>query len=247
MPQPIVIQDTISIGAGTVNENVIVSNNSLRALARLPFDSKVTLLATMGNTGMLIDFNIGSANFVSSSAVRVDAGAPQAPLDVVNADCYAREGDILVLRVANPTGGAVNFRYMIIAEAMAEAGMGGGPLPPSARVMQQGPISIANGTVDFQLLDGLRYERAARDAIMDLFMTSSAAGLTRSVFIESDRIAPASTISLANRIPQDPFDMTVSGIQVAKDALIALQVTNNSGGALSVFWKQVLQELESVG
>src|SRR5690606_32657670 len=173
---------------------------------------------------------------------RVSASTPEIPLDVLNGDCYGEEGNLLVLRAANVTGGALTLRYMLIAEPLAEPGEVV-QLPPDTRVMMQGPINVPNGTVDLQLLDGLRYERAPVDSVMDILMTQSAAGITRQVYVAMDRIAPASAISLANRIPQDPFDITVAAIQVPADELIQLSVTNNSGGALNVFWTQVLREL----
>lgn len=240
--QPVVIQDAISIAANSVNENVIVSNNALRALQRLPFPAKVLLAAVQSAAGLQLDFYIASKRVVASSNPRVSASTPELPLDVINGNAYGEEGAILVLRVANPTGGALTLRYQIIAEALADSGVQV-QLPPDEIVMQQGPTNVPNGTVDQQLLDGLPYEYAPADLIMDILMTSSAAGLTRQVFVDMDRVAPSSSISLANRIPQDPFDTTVTGVQVPADEQVQLAITNNSGGALSVFWKTVMQEL----
>lgn len=238
--QPIVIQDSLSIAANTVNENVIASNNSLRALLRLPTGVwRLSLAMTQGATaGLIVDFNIGSRNVVANSAPKVDSGAPQYPLDVVNGDCYGEEGDILVLRVTNTTGGAVTFRYMVRAEEIDPSEVQG-----DTRVIAQGPVVIAAGTVDKQLLDGLRYERAPNDSILNVYMTSSAAGLTRQVFIDMDRVAPSSTISIANRMPQDPFDLTVQGIQVPKDSLIQIPVSNPTAGDLNILWRIMLKEL----
>lgn len=241
MAQPVVIQDTISIAANSVNNNVIASNAALKSLQRLPFAARITIAFVQSAAGLQMDFDIGAENVVSSSNGRVSTGAPEIPFDVVNGVCFGQEGDILVLKAANTTGGAISLRYLIIAEALAEPGEQV-QIPPQHRVIQQGPISIADGEAAYQLLDGLRYERAPRDAIMALLMTSSAAGLTREVYIDMERIAPASTISIANRIPQDPTDSTVAGIQVPKDSEIQVQCDNNSGGALNVFWKMVLDE-----
>lgn len=237
--QPIVIQDSISVAANTVNENVIASNNSLRALLRLPTGFwRISLAFTQSALGMLADFNIGARNVVSSTAPRVDAGAPQSPLDVINSDCYGEEGDILTLRVTNTTGGALVIKYQIVAEQIDAADVQG-----DSRVIAQGPITVNASVTDQQLLDGLRYERAPNDSILNIFMTSSAAGLTRQVYIDMDRVAPSSAISIANRMPQDPFDVTVSGIQVPKDSLIQIPISNPTAGALSVFYKIVLKEL----
>jgi len=239
MAQPIVIQDSVSIAANTVNENVIASNNSLRGLLRLPAGVwRISVSFTQSALGMLVDFNIGPRNVVSSTGPRVDAGAPQVPLDVINSDCYGEEGDILTLRVTNTTGGALTFRYVVVAEEIDVSDVQG-----DSRVIAQGPITINASATDVQVLDGLRYERAPKDSILNVYMTSSAAGLTRQVYVDMDRIAPASAISIANRMPQDPFDLTVSGIQVPKDSLIQIPISNTTGGALSLFYRITLKEL----
>jgi len=240
--QPIVIQDAISIAANSVNTNVIASNASLKALQRLPFAAKLSFAAVVSAAGLSIDLDVGSSNVIAASNGRVSASTPETPLDVLNDDFFGYEGDMLTLKVANTTAGAITIRYMIIAEPMAEPGEQVA-LPPNALVMIQGPIAIANGSTDFQLLDGLRYERPPTPVILDIFMTQSAAGMTRSVYIDTERVAPPSAISLANRIPQDPFDVTVTGIEVEQDKEVQLSVTNNSGGALNVFWKTKMQQM----
>lgn len=235
--QPIVIQDTIAIAANDTNENVIASNDALRSLLRLPWNAKITLAFVQSAIGLQMDFSAGAENLVASSNGRVSASTPELPLDIVNDGGYGSEGDILVLRAVNNTVGAITLRYMIIVEYVEQIGA-------QQRVIQQGPISIANGAIDQQLLDGLRYERARVPSMVDFLMTQSAAGMTREIFVDMERIAPSSTISLANRIPQDPFDMTVGGIEVPEDKEIQLQITNQSGGALNAFWKMLLQELQ---
>lgn len=238
MAQPIVIQDTIAIAANSVNNNVIATNNSLLALRRLPFNAKVTFAITQGATGITFDLDVGAQNVVSSSNGRVVATSPQIPLDVINGDAYGYAGDLLTLKASNNTAGSITIRYMIIAEPFE-----GAQLPPNTIVMCQGPISIANTTNDFQLLNGLRYERPPVDSIVDFLMTQSAAGLLRTIYIDNERVAPPSAISLANQIPQDPFDTTVMGLEVPEDTEIQLAVSNNSGGALNVFWKMVQRQL----
>lgn len=240
--QPVIIEDSIAIAGQSTNENVIVSNESLRALQRLPFPAQVELAAVQSAAGLQFDFTIGAKNVVSSSNGRVSASTPEIPLDVVNGNAYGEEGSLLVLRVVNTTGGALTLRYRITARPLAEPGMLVN-LPPDSLVIQQGPVVVANGSIDLQLLDGLRYERPPSDSILDLLMTQSAAGITREIYVAMERVAPASTISLANRIPQDPFDQTVGGIEAPQDELLQLAVTNQSGGGLNIFWKMILTEL----
>lgn len=242
MAQPVIIQDAIAIAAGVSNTNVIVSNNSLRALQRLPFPAQISLAMVASATGLIIDFDVGSQSLIASSNGRVSASSPETPLDVVNDGMYGNEGDLLLLKAVNPTGGAITLRYMIIATPLADPGEMV-QLPPNVRVMVQGPTNVPNASVDLQLLDGLRFERPPVDSILDIFMTASATGMTRTVYIAEDRVAPSSAISISNRIPQDPFDVTVQGLEVEQDKEIQLAITNATGGALNVFWKMKLQEI----
>lgn len=242
MLQPLIIQDSITIAANDVNTNVIASNASLKPMQRLPFPAKIEVAFVQSAEGLEMNMDVGASNIISSSNGRVSSGAPEIPFDVVNQNAYGAEGDTLVLKAANTTAGAIELRYIIIATPMAPSGTRV-QLPPNTVVIQQGPISIADGTVDQQLLDGLRYERAPVESMLDILMTSSAAGLTRQAYVDQTRVAPPSTISLANRVPQDPTDMTVGGIHVPEDKEIQLEITNQSGGALDVFWKMLLHQL----
>jgi len=247
MAQPVIIEDTISIAANSVNSNVIVSNASLRGLLEAPFPANGKLLAVQSAAGLLVDLDYGSKNVVSQAEVRVATFAED-PLDLINDDWYCQAGDQLVLRVSNTTAGALTFRYRIVLTPMFDDGEWSpgtlADLPPDTRVMQRGPISVANGTTDSQLLNGLKYERVNVPSILRVLMSQSAIGMTRQLFIEQDRIAPPSAISISNRIPQDPFDSTIDAVEVPSNALQQLSVTNNSGGALNVFWKTKNKELE---
>lgn len=243
--QPTIIQDAISIAANSINDNVIVSNASLRGLLESPYPSRIRLLAVISATGLRIDASHGTSKFASGCDLKVSTSTPDDPLDVVNDEAYTQAGEQMVLRAVNTTAGAIVLRYMFILEPMVDETWAGGqvPLPPDTLVMQRGPVSIANGIVDQQLLDGLAFERINVPSILKIFMTQSATGLLRQVFIDQDRIAPPSTISLNNRVPQDPFDMTINGIEVPPNHLQQLQVSNNSGGSLNVFWKTKNQQL----
>jgi len=243
--QPTIIEDTISIAANAVNENVIASNASLRGLLQTPYPCRIGLMCVQSAAGLKVDFDHGSKNVVKSSDPRV-ATFTEDPQDVINDDAYANEGEQLVLRVANLTGGALTFRYRIVLLPVVDDSWVPGTavqLPPDTRVMQRGPISVAAAAVDVQLLDGLAYERLDAPSILRVLMSQSAIGLLRQLYIEQDRVAPPSTFPISNRIPQDPFDNTIEGVEVPENALQQLQVSNPTGGALNVFWKTKNQEL----
>lgn len=237
--QPTIIQDAIAVAANTINENVIVSNAALRGLLESPYPARIRLLAVISATGLRIDAAHGSQNYAASCDLRVSSSTPDDPLDVVNDLAYTQAGEQMVLRAVNTTGGSITLRYMIILEPIAPDEWTGGDieLPADTVVMQRGPVAVADGTAALQLLDGLRFERVNVPSMLSIFMTQSATGVLRQLFIDQDRIAPPSTISLNNRIPQDPFDSTVHGVEVPANSLQQLQVSNNSGGSLNVFWK----------
>jgi hypothetical protein len=242
---PVIIQDAISIAAASINENVIASNTALRGLLEAPYPSRIRLLAVISATGLRIDAAHSSSRYVASADLRVSSSTPDDPLDVVNDEAYTQAGEQQVLRVVNTTGGAITLRYMLIMEPLVDASWTGGQveLPPDCLVMQRGPVAIANNTVDQQLLDGLAFERNPSPSLLKVLMTQSAAGITRALYVDQDRIAPPSAISLNNRVPQDPFDMTINGVEVGPNSLQQLQVTNTSGGSLNVFWKTKNQQL----
>lgn len=242
---PVLIEDSISIAATSVVDNLLVSNPSLRRYLRCPFPARGKFLAVQSATGLRVQLDYGSMNVIGDSDPRIVAAGNDLTdtLDNINDDWYPDEGDQLVLRVTNTTAGALTLRYRITLHPLVEEIGQKVRLPPSSRVMQRGAVAIANNTVDQQLLSGLRYERAIKPSFMKILMTSSAAGMSRQLFVANENVAPPSAITPNNRVPQDPFDVTIRDVEVEPDKLIELSVTNTSGGALNVFWRQVLKEL----
>lgn len=231
MPSTRIIEDNISIPANTVNDNVIVSNPSLRRFLRAPFLCEAELVAVISAAGLNIDMDYGSKNVVNNYRPRIDTVLNEM-WDTVNDQFYPSKGDQLVLRATNTTGGALSLRYRITLYPLYR-----GQRPQPDKRVTGNVASIAAGAVDTQLLDGNRYERPPVASQVRIFMTGSAAGLTRRVEVGTDTVAPPSAISPANRTPQDPMDLSVAGVQVPKDTQALLPVSNPTGGAISVFWR----------
>lgn len=243
--QPIIIEDTLSVSASSTIENALAENNTFRGVMMAPFPARLRLLAVQSAAGLRIDCLHGAKAYVQSSEVRV-ATFPEDPLDVINEEAFTEEGEVQTIRIVNTTVGALTFRYrLMMIPLVDESWMPGQAvqLPPDSLVTQRGPVSVANGENDLNLLDGLPQERVPTPSILRVLMTQSAAGITRQLYIDQDRIAPRSVISIANRIPQDPFDSTVDGVEVPPNAQQQLLVTNASGGALNAFWKVINQQL----
>lgn len=231
--QPVFIEDAISVAANTVVDNVIVSNSSLRQYLRCPFNARALFMGVISATGLRVQVSYGAVNPIAESDLRVGTDL-QAPNDVLNDLWFPNAGDQLVVRANNTTGGAIVLRYRIVLQFRDYAS------PGDALIMQRGPVVVANGAVDQQLLDGLTYERPPMNSVLTAYMTASATGLTRKVNVETISVAPPSAIPPLNRVPMDPFDMTVGDVQVVMDKLIQLPVSNASGGNLNVFWRTKL-------
>lgn len=236
---PVIIEDFISIPANTVIDNVIVQNSSLRRFLRAPFLAQAELVATISAAGLTVDMDYGSKNVVSNYIPRIETAAQpmQEGLDTLNDEFFPDEGDQLVLRAVNSTGGALSLRYRITLDPIE-----GGEVEPDKRVTGS-TVAIAAGAVDTQVLDGNRYERPPVPSVLSVYMTASATGLTRRVDVDTETIAPPSTIPPANRTPQDPFDLSVAGIEVPQDKLILLPISNPTAGPITVFWRTELKEL----
>ncbi len=246
---PWVIEDSQSIAANTVVDNIIAINNSLRGVMQAPFPFRGGLLAVQTTgPGLRIDLTIGGKKVVYNSDLRI-ATTFQDPDDVVNDEFHGTEGDNIALRVANTTAGALVLRYRFVGmplvdESNWQPGMAFDLSPyPDCMVMQRGAVAVANATVDLDLLDSLDLQRLPYPTRQRFFMSASAAGMTRTLFIEQDRVAPPSFINITNRLPLDPFDLAVDGLEVPPNHDVKLQVTNNSGGALNAFWKQKAYEV----
>jgi len=248
--RPLIIEDSISIAANTPGFAVIVANSSLRNLLNVPFPAKGKLLAVGPTTGLRLDLTVGGRQVCSLCEPEV-ATSVQDPLQVINDDFYANEGDLIALEATNPTGGALTLRYRlqfdpVVTEETWAPGMEFDVFAQGftdTLVMQRGPIAVANATNDQQLMDGTKFSRMQVPGILRVLMTQSAIGMLRQLLIETDRISPPSTFPITNRIPQDPFDSTIEGIEVPKGELQMLQVSNNSGGSLNVFWKTKFKKL----
>lgn len=244
---PWVIEDSQSIAANATVDNIIAVNNSLRGLLQAPFPFRGGLLAVQTVTGLRIDLTIGSKKVVYNSDMRISTTFED-PNDIINDEFYGNEGDIVALRVSNTTAGAIVFRYRFVGMPLVDdSWMPGNPIDlssyPDCLVMQRGAVAVANGTVDLDLLDNLDLQRLPYPVRSKFFMSASAAGMSRTLFIEQDRVAPPSFINITNRMPMDPFDLTIDGLEVPPNHDMKLQVTNQSGGSLNAFWKQKCYEV----
>lgn len=239
--QPVIIEDAITIAGSTTNDNVIVSNASLRKYLRAPFQARGKLVVIASLASMRVQLDYGSKNVVDLSDVRVGTDL-QEPLDVLNDNWYPSEGDQLVLRAVNANAGANILRYRIVLYPMFDQAGNPMQLPPDTRVVQR-LQSIAANAIDTQVLDGLRYERPPVDSMLSVWLTASAIGLTRKLSVGTEEMAPPSAIPPLNRIPQDPFDLSLEDIESPQDRQVELAISNSTGGALTLNFRAAWDEM----
>jgi len=236
--QPVIIEGIISVPANTIYPNVITLDNSLKQYERSPFNAAGKFSAVQSAAGLRVTVSHGSQNSIDDSDMRVGTDI-QNPNDTLNNQFFPRMGEQLVIMVSNPTGGTLSMHYQLHLEPQPD----GAQTPPEARVTVRGPVAVANNTFDLDLFAGLRYNRIMIPSMLEVFMTASAAGMTRRLNVGMQAIAPPSAIAALNRIPTDPFDKTIEDVEVPPDTLQQLLVSNVSGGSLNVFMRQKLTEL----
>lgn len=232
---PVVIQDDVSIAANTTVENVIMQNTGAQRYVRAPFNAIGQLALRQSATGLRFELVVDGKTILDSSDANI-ASRIAIPDNIVVEQFFVRDGGQLVLRVINTTGGALTGGYRISLEEAQEQ-------PPACRVTCRGAISIAANTT-VQLLSGLRFERPVEDSVLSVLATISALGVLLEVFIDGKSVAPAFPVGTTNRIPLNPYDMLLNGIEVPKDSLIELRAQNTTGGALNIFWITMLQEIQ---
>ena len=108
-----VIMREVSIAAGAVNENVLAG--SAFEFARV--NSLVSVGITAAATGTFATFNSGADVVAEEFAPAVLTRYPIIPDEMYFSD-VAAAGDRLVIRVRNPTGGAVIHRVVCQVSAL---------------------------------------------------------------------------------------------------------------------------------
>jgi len=156
---PVSIRDVVSIAAGAVVENVINSNTGAQRYIRPPFNAIGRMLANQRAAGLLIELIVNGRTVVDLSSILVKTATTLDPLiDLLAPKFFVGEGQQLVLRASNPTGGAIVLRYQIELEETDQ-------MDTNLLITQRGAISIAAGA-KVQLLSGLKFERPRVAALL---------------------------------------------------------------------------------
>lgn len=108
----VMMQSSISVGAGLTNNNVVNGQRYERA----PFDAIGTLYAAGSAAGLTAEVNIGGRSITPPVTVNAQNRVPVIPDDLTVEGFECPKGDLVQLTVVNTTGGALTFFWKIELE-----------------------------------------------------------------------------------------------------------------------------------
>ena len=98
-----------------------------------------------------------------------------------------------------------------------------------------GNLSVAANARSGNLIAGEPFEFLARRAIVSVYLSGSAAGLTADVYLGGTTLAYGVVVAPTNRVPLREEDGVVQSGGVG-GSRIFLSVLNTTGGALTINW-----------
>lgn len=113
----------------------------------------------------------------------------------------------------------------------------------ATQFMEVAPSVPANSTTE-NVFQGQRFERLPFDALVDLAVTGSAAGLEYELNIGGRSVSARVPASTENRSPIIPDDIKVANAEGFVGELVQLTVTNTTAGALTIFARVIMEEAE---
>lgn len=108
----------------------------------------------------------------------------------------------------------------------------------------QSSTAIAAGQSVGTALNGQLYERPPFDAFGTLYVNGSAAGVFATLNVDGTAVSDEVQCNIQNRIPVVPDDLLLAGWEAPQGGLIQLKLRNNTVGALTAFWKILLQSAQ---
>jgi hypothetical protein len=238
--QPIIIEGQLSIAAGEMVTNVIRAIPSLERYLRAPtssphWDGSLEALFSLPDVGY-VTLDYGSKSVVDSSLLG-EGSFLTYPYNMINPDWHCSGGDQLVLSCQNRdavTDGVLFFRITLRPTEQRQ----------TDSLVTQDMSAIPNDLDYVSLLAGRKYERLMVPGYLGIYLSAADDTLVRQVYIEQSNIAPESNIPATNRIPRDPDDFSIGGIEVPINQQQTIQVRQASAGAgdVLVFWRSSFKE-----
>jgi len=238
--QPIIIEGQLAVAAGETVTNVIRAIPSLERYLRAPTSSLYwdgTLEAVFSDPLVgYISFNYGAKEVIDDSLL-AEGAFLTFPYNVINSDWHCSGGDQLVLTCQNRDAmvdGTIFFRITLRPTDQRQ----------TDSLVTQDMNAIPNDTQYVSLLAGRKFERLTLPGYLGIYLSAADDTLVRQVYVEQANIAPESSIPATNRIPRDPDDFSIGGIEVPQNQQQTVQVRQSSAGAgdVDVFWRTVFKE-----
>lgn len=110
------------------------------------------------------------------------------------------------------------------------------------KVTMQGSVSIAANSTNDNVLEGQTYIRSPVPSTGTLWHTGSAIGLLASLNVQGFLIGRNLPAGAANRAPITDEDLIINQWKANNGALIQLEVTNTTGGALTYQFRIILDD-----
>lgn len=105
-------------------------------------------------------------------------------------------------------------------------------------------VSIAANTTNENVVRDQQYQTAPFSGFLMLRDTGSAAGLRRTLNVGGASILDRGVVNANNRVPIDPDDTIIRGVEIFKGQQIFLPVQNTTAGALTYRARLELEEAE---
>lgn len=112
----VVMQNSVSIGAGATNENVL----SGQRYERSPFPALGGLYVCGSATGLTAELNVGGRSVTPPTAVNTQNRFPVVPDDSLVTDWEANEGELIQVRGVNTTAGALTLFWRVELDDASE-------------------------------------------------------------------------------------------------------------------------------
>lgn len=238
--QPIIIEGQLAIAAGETVTNVIRAIPALERYLRAPmsspfWDGSLEAIFSLPDVGYAA-LDYGSKSVVDSSLL-AEGTFLTFPYNVINNDWHCGGGDQLVLSCQNRDAvvdGVLYFRITLRPTDIRQ----------TDSLVTQDMSAIPNSAEYVSLLAGRKFERLVIPGYLGIFLSAAGANLVRQVYIEQANIAPESNIPATNRIPRDPDDFSIGGIEVPTNQLQVIQVRQSlvASGDVTVFWRTAFKE-----
>jgi len=112
------------------------------------------------------------------------------------------------------------------------------------KITMEVETSVAANTTNENIIRDQQYQVAPFSGFLKLSDTGSAAGLRRTLNVGGASVLDRGIVNANNRMPLDPDDTIIDGVEVFAGQQIFLPVQNTTGGALTYRARLILEQAD---